>query len=184
MATLMEGRVETKAKQHQTGPSAIQEIDQFNSPEPWRANRIMLGDARQQLRLFPESSIDLSLWSPPYYVGKSYERSLTFDQWCDLVRGVIHSHTRIIKPGGFLAINIGDILCFPDPDIPRFQANNVQGKKVAVTKEEILAVQVDYPDANRYTLAALLGCSEQTIQRRLEHNNVRGGKNSVGQRFC
>ena len=28
----------------------------------------------------PAESIDLSFWSPPYFVGKSYERDLDFDR--------------------------------------------------------------------------------------------------------
>ena len=141
--------------------------------------RILTGDARRHLAKLPENCIDLSFWSPPYYVGKSYERHLSFDGWRSLLREVIHGHARIIKPGGFLAVNIGDILCFPDPSMPRFQANNKRRKKVPVTKEQILAVKTKHPNANRHRLAALLGCSEQTIQRRLEDNNVRGGKQAA-----
>ena len=141
--------------------------------------RILTGDARRHLAKLPAASIDLSFWSPPYYVGKSYERHLSFDGWCSLLREVIHSHARIIKPGGFLAVNIGDILCFPDPSMPRFQANNRRRKKVSVTKEQILAVKKRRPNAKRQELADLLGCSEQTIQRRLEDNNVRGGKQAA-----
>ena len=40
----------------------------------------------------------------------------------------------------------------------------------------------DRPGATRHELAAVLGCSEQTVQRRLEHNNVRGGKPIPGTR--
>ena len=141
--------------------------------------RILTGDARRHLAKLPEACIDLSFWSPPYYVGKSYERHLSFDGWCSLLREVIHCHTRIIKPGGFLAVNIGDILCFPDPSMPRFQANNMRRKKVPVTREQILAVKKQHPNAKRQQLAELLGCSEQTIQRRLEDNNVRGGKQAA-----
>jgi site-specific DNA-methyltransferase (adenine-specific) len=32
------------------------------------------------------------------------------------------------------------------------------------------------PELNRYQLAKLLGCSEQTIDRRINGNNIRGGK--------
>ena len=141
--------------------------------------RILTGDARRHLAKLPDACIDLSFWSPPYYVGKSYERHLSFDGWRGLLREVIHGHARIIKPGGFLAVNIGDILCFPDPSMPRFQANNRRRKKVPVTKEQILAVKAKHPNANRHRLAELLGCSEQTIQRRLEDNNVRGGKQAA-----
>ena len=143
------------------------------------ADRIIQADSRRYLGELPADSVDLSFWSPPYYVGKSYERDMTFAEWRDLISGVVNAHSRIIKPGGFMVVNIGDILCFPDESMPRFQADNIRRKKVKVTREQILAVQALRPDANRYQLASLLGCSEQTIQRRLEGNNVRGGKNAI-----
>ena len=142
-------------------------------------NRIVAGDAREELRKLPAASVDLSFWSPPYYVGKSYERHLSFDDWRELLRDVIHCHSRVIKPGGFLAVNISDILCFPDVAMPKFQANNLRRKTSSVTREQVLAARDAHPQAKRQELAALLGCSEQTIQRRLEHNNVRGGKQSA-----
>ena len=142
-------------------------------------NRIITGDAQHILAQIPESSVDLSFWSPPYYVGKSYESNLNFDDWQSLLAGIVYEHRRLIRPGGFVVVNIGDILCFPDNDMPRFQANNIRSKKVAVTKQEILEIIKKHPDANRHQLANILGCSEQTIQRRLEDNNVRGGKNNI-----
>jgi len=133
---------------------------------------IVTGDART----VKPQSIDLSFWSPPYHVGKSYEQDNTFEDWQTLMREVIEAHSRVLKPGGFLAVNIGDILCFPDPAMPKFQADNIRGKVSQVTREDVLAMKAKHPDANRHQLAALLGCSEQTVQRRLEGNNVRGGK--------
>ncbi len=143
------------------------------------AGEIVHGDARLVLEDIPSQSIDLSFWSPPYYVGESYERHLTFGEWQSLLSGVIHAHSRIIKPGGFMAVNIADILCFPDESMPRFQADNIRGKNVSVTKADVLAAKSQNPGANRHQLALLLGCSEQTVQRRLEDNNVRGGKLST-----
>lgn len=40
----------------------------------------------------------------------------------------------------------------------------------------MLRAQSEHPDFNRHQLAKLLGCSEQTIDRRLHGNNIRGGK--------
>ena len=140
------------------------------------ADCIVRGDARRELLEIPDESIDLSFWSPPYYVGKSYEREMTFQDWRDLIEEVIVAHARIVKQGGFMVVNIGDVLCFPDPAMPRFQANNVHGKTSTVTREEVLEAKRLHPQASRKELGALLGCSEQTVQRRLEHNNVRGGK--------
>ena len=139
-------------------------------------DQIVAGDCREVLGRLGERSVDLSFWSPPYYVGKSYERDLSFEDWGRLLSEVIRAHGRILKPGGFMAVNIGDILCFPDPHMPRYQADNVRGKKQSVTLDDIRAVRRRHPNASRYELARLLGCSEQTVQRRLEGNNVRGGK--------
>jgi len=144
-----------------------------------QANKIHCGDARELLTQVRSNSIDLSFWSPPYFVGKSYEKDMSFEDWEDLLREVISSHFDIVKPGGFLAVNIADILAFPDPEMPRIQADNVSSKKVKITREQVLAAQAAHPAFNRYQLADLLGCSEQTIDRRLNNNNVRGGKYAV-----
>ena len=139
-------------------------------------NAIHCGDARVLLSRTMPGSISLSFWSPPYFVGKSYERGLTFEGWQDLIQRVIALHFDVLTPGGFLAVNIADILAFPDPQMPRIQGDNVSGKRVKITTEQVLAAQRRYPGHNRYQLAEILGCSEQTIDRRLKNNNVRGGK--------
>ena len=141
-------------------------------------NAIYEGDARTLLKCVEPNTVGLSFWSPPYFVGKSYEKDLSFCAWKDLLEEVIALHFPIIKPGGFLAINIADILAFSDRVMPRIQADNVSSKKSSVTREQVLATRDAHPNFNRHQLAALLGCSEQTIQRRIEHNNVRGGKYS------
>ena len=43
----------------------------------------------------------------------------------------------------------------------------------------VLEAKQRFPNYNRYQLAAYLGCSEQTIDRRLNGNNIRGGKHEV-----
>ena len=139
-------------------------------------NEIYQGDARELLERVRPESVSLSFWSPPYFVGKSYETELDFPAWSSLLRETIAGHFPVIAPGGFLAVNIADILAFEDPDMPRIQADNVSAKKVKITREQVLTAQQANPSFDKYQLAALLGCSEQTIDRRLKNNNVRGGK--------
>ncbi|MGV4329263.1 DNA-methyltransferase [Trueperella pyogenes] len=135
-----------------------------------------LGDSREIMKKIADDSVDLSVWSPPYFVGKDYEAYLDFEGWKELLRDVIKEHARILKPGAFMAINIADILAFPDVSIPRFQADVISTKRSGISREMVLQAQAENPDMNRYQLAELLGCSEQTIHRRLSNNNVRGGK--------
>jgi len=142
-------------------------------------NEIHQGDAMLLIPQIESNSIALSVWSPPYFVGKNYEADLTFDDWKNLLSTVIQHHFSIIQPGGFLVINIADILVFKDPEMPQLQADVVNRKRSPVTIEDILEAKRQYPEYNRYQLAELLGCSEQTIDRRLNGNNIRGGKSEV-----
>jgi site-specific DNA-methyltransferase (adenine-specific) len=139
-------------------------------------DKVHCGDARSLLPLIEPNSLALSVWSPPYYVGKEYESYLSFEDWKELLRTIIYLHFPIIKPGGFLVINIADILCFKEPSMPKIQADAVNRKRCPVTRGDILRAMKQHPGYNRYQLAELLGCSEQTIDRRLNGNNIRGGK--------
>ena len=96
--------------------------------------------------------------------------------WQELLRVTITRHFPIIQPGGFLVINIADILCFKDQTMPRLSAAAVTRRKCQVTTEDVLNAVAQHPEMNRYQLAAHLGVSEQTIDRRLNGNNIRGGK--------
>lgn len=139
-------------------------------------NNLYLGDASDLIKFLKPSSVALSFWSPPYFVGKQYEKNATFDSWQVLLRKTIEGHLQALKSGGFLVINIDDILAFPDPNIPRIQAPNKTKLRCKVTKEDVLLAKKQYPDYNRNQLAKVLGCSEQTVDRRLNGNNIRGGK--------
>lgn len=139
-------------------------------------NQVHLGDCTQLLKHIEPNSLALSVWSPPYWVGKEYEADLTFQNWKDLLRETISLHYAILKPGSFLAINIADILCFKDEEMPRIQLPNVSKQRSPVTRDMVLAAKAKYPDYNRNQIAEVLGCSEQTVDRRLNGNNIRGGK--------
>ena len=139
-------------------------------------DQIHLGDATELLAQIEPGSIACSIWSPPYHVGKKYEKDQTYEQWKEMLSKVISAHYAVLKPGGFMVINIGDILCFQDPEMPKIQLPNKTRLRSPVTKEQVLEATKKHPEFNRYQLAELLGCSEQTVDRRLHGNNIRGGK--------
>jgi site-specific DNA-methyltransferase (adenine-specific) len=62
--------------------------------------------------------------------------------------------------------------------MPRIMAENVSRRKSAITREMVVAAWKNHPTYNRYQIAEMLGCSEQTVDRRLKGNNIRGGKYS------
>lgn len=141
-----------------------------------KIDNIYCGYSEELMKKIEPNSIALSIWSPPYHVGKKYEQNQSYDDWIKMLDDIIHLHFNVLKPGGFLVVNIEDILCFPDPNMPRIQANNISMRKCAITEEDVLKAQSEHPDFNRKQLATVLGCSEQTVDRRLHGNNIRGGK--------
>lgn len=149
---------------------------QFNPLENFQ---IYCDFSEKKLFDLPANSVALSLWSPPYFVGKEYEKGITYQEWHNMLKKVIAAHFHVLNPGGFLVINIADILCFKDPLMPRIQANNISNRRCSITREMVLEAQKTHPDFSRYQLAELLHCSEQTIDRRLHGNNIRGGKYEI-----
>jgi site-specific DNA-methyltransferase (adenine-specific) len=155
----------------------LRELGMATSSVAWlEIDQVHCGDAPALIERIAPDSIALSVWSPPYHVGKKYEEGNSFGDWQKLLQKTIAAHTRVLKPGGFLVVNIADIQCFKDESIPKIQAPNIALLKSPVTREDVLRAKEEYPHYNRYQLAALLGCSEQTIDRRLNGNNIRGGK--------
>ncbi len=139
-------------------------------------NAIVCGNSCDLLKQIAPESVACSVWSPPYHVGKQYEVDMSYDEWESLLRLVIYAHPAILKPGGFLVINIADILCFKDANMPRIMAENLGRRRTDITRERVLETMREYPDYSRYQIARLLNCSEQTVDRRLKGNNIRGGK--------
>lgn len=142
-------------------------------------DEVYLGEAQEQIRRIEPESIALSVWSPPYHVGKSYEAEQGLTEWREMLAETIWMHGTILRPGGFMAVNINDILCFPDETMPRIQAKNEHRRRCGVTEEDVMAAREQNPGMSRRQLAELLGCSEQTVDRRLHGNNIRGGKHST-----
>lgn len=148
-----------------------------------KLNHIYHGRAENLFENLNDDSIALSIWSPPYNVGKNYEKGQSHEDWRGMLKSVIDGHTRCLKPGGFMVINIADILCFPDPKMPRIQLPNPSKHRSKITREDVLKAKKQHPNYNRNQLAAVLGCSEQTVDRRMNGNNIRGGKYIVQTRI-
>ncbi len=138
--------------------------------------RVVEGDSAKLIWQMPPDSVDLSVWSPPYHVGKQYEADQSFEDWVRLLGDVIRGHSHALKPGGFCAINIADILCFPDEEMPRIQAETINERRLAVSREDVLRAAAELGTNDRRKIGAHLGVSEQTVDRRLKGNNIRGGK--------
>jgi site-specific DNA-methyltransferase (adenine-specific) len=72
-------------------------------------NKIYQGDSRCMDKIDDES-VHLTVTSPPYYVGKKYEKYLpTIDDYFQMLYDVFAENVRITVPGGKIIVNVGDI---------------------------------------------------------------------------
>lgn len=68
---------------------------------------IVHGDALELMAELPSESVDLTVTSPPYNIGKEYEQVRPLDdyvEWCAQWLGEVH---RVTKPNGALWLNLG-----------------------------------------------------------------------------
>ena len=89
---------------------------------------IYCADCREVLPTLERESVALSVWSPPYFVGKDYEKHFTFADWRDLLESstfALHFERAEDKPEDFSWLNTADILCFADRKrCPKVQASH------------------------------------------------------------
>jgi adenine-specific DNA-methyltransferase len=69
---------------------------------------IELGDAVNTLKFIPDQSIDLVLTSPPYFIGKEYDRSQRWEDFNSLFNEIAPHISRILKDTGSVCWQVGN----------------------------------------------------------------------------
>lgn len=75
---------------------------------------ILLGDALEQLRRLPDSSVDCVVTSPPYFRLRNYQQDNqiglepTVEDWVERLAGIVSEARRVLVPTGTLWLNLGD----------------------------------------------------------------------------
>ncbi|MFN7105587.1 MAG: DNA-methyltransferase [Pyrobaculum sp.] len=72
-------------------------------------DKVLLGDAREVLKKMPNSSVHLVVTSPPYNVGKEYDKDLTLGEYLEFLREVAEQLYRVLVWGGRVCINVANL---------------------------------------------------------------------------
>ena len=70
-------------------------------------DQIHLGDCMDLLRRLPAASVDLVVSSPPYNLGKEYEKKRALQAYLDGQRAVLTECARVLKPSGSIFWQVG-----------------------------------------------------------------------------
>src|ERR1051326_3147031 len=65
------------------------------------------GDCRELLRELPAASVRLIVSSPPYFMGKEYDRSKRYEDFEREHRELVPLLSRILRPGGSICWQVG-----------------------------------------------------------------------------
>lgn len=63
----------------------------------------------EKMEELPDCSVHLMVTSPPYNVGKEYDKDLTLDEYLEFLKRVWKEAYRVLVPGGRACINIANI---------------------------------------------------------------------------
>lgn len=66
------------------------------------------GNCLDAVRAMPAESIQLIITSPPYNVGKSYERSTVLEEYLETIKPVLDELVRLLSPQGSLCWQVGN----------------------------------------------------------------------------
>lgn len=66
------------------------------------------GNCSDAVRVIPSESIQLIITSPPYNLGKSYERSTALEEYLKTIKPILDELVRVLSPQGSLCWQVGN----------------------------------------------------------------------------
>jgi site-specific DNA-methyltransferase (adenine-specific) len=84
----------------------VPEAENFIPPDV--LDKVVCQDSRKMNNI-PDSSVHLMVTSPPYNVGKEYDKDLNLEEYLGLLRNVFSETHRVLVNGGRACINIANV---------------------------------------------------------------------------
>lgn len=90
-------------------PSEKKGVTYFENEIPSEFLDRILCKSSENMSELPESSVHLMVTSPPYNVGKEYDKGLTLDEYKQLLTNVFKEVHRVLVPGGRVCVNVANL---------------------------------------------------------------------------
>lgn len=69
---------------------------------------LLHGDCLEKMKDIPDGSVDLIVTSPPYYLNKEYEKTISYENYCLMMEKSFVEWNRVLVGGGYVVVNFGD----------------------------------------------------------------------------
>ena len=69
---------------------------------------LIQGDCLEKMKDIPDESVDLVVTSPPYFLNKEYEKTISYEDYCLMMKKSFVEWNRILVGGGYVVVNFGD----------------------------------------------------------------------------
>ncbi len=86
-----------------------QELEYVENEIPREYLNKIFEKSSEHMEELPDASVHLMVTSPPYNVGKEYDRDATLEEYLELLRRVWREVYRVLVPGGRACINIANL---------------------------------------------------------------------------
>src|SRR3989344_5025440 len=63
----------------------------------------------EYMKELPDNSVHLMITSPPYNVGKDYDKDLSLNEYLELLKNVFNETKRVLVTGGRACINVANL---------------------------------------------------------------------------
>ncbi|MEW6717920.1 MAG: site-specific DNA-methyltransferase [Chloroflexota bacterium] len=85
------------------------EVEYIENPIPSDSLDRIYGHSSENMVEIPSDSVHLMVTSPPYNVGKEYDRDLTLEEYLKFLKRVWAEVLRVLVPGGRVCINVANL---------------------------------------------------------------------------
>jgi len=123
---------------------------------------LFTGDCLDLLSQIPDESVQLVVTSPPYNIGKRYDKKQTLDDYLASQEKVIQESVRVLKKGGSICWEVGNHVVGAQEIIPRGnitsadQATGLLADLECVSEDSTIVLAVEVKD-RALTISQLRG---------------------------
>jgi site-specific DNA-methyltransferase (adenine-specific) len=86
-----------------------QPVKYYENKIPKKYLNRVFHESAENMKELPDSSVHLAISSPPYNIGKDYDKNLSLNDYLEMLNDVWKEIMRVLAPGGRMCINIANL---------------------------------------------------------------------------